>query len=155
MVIKRMKTQILNKLYRKVNLDKEMGSEWSTYRGIFDWIRLLRRIDDNKLQKLCGTDIALYIIFLRYSSRFFLAVSFLNIFALCLYLTGEPSENEGAAATGDPQLRALTIENCSASPWKIWIAFFLCLFCVTCLVLHMIFNYMMKFQQQEEAETEQ
>lgn len=47
--IRRMKTEMLSKLYRKVNLDQAMGQEWLSYSSIFDWIRLIRRIDDTKL----------------------------------------------------------------------------------------------------------
>ncbi len=58
----------LQGISRMVNLQKQMGgTEWSTYKGLWDWTKLINRIDDVKLKKLCGTDVALYIIFLRYS----------------------------------------------------------------------------------------
>ena len=48
--IKRMKTQVLSKLYRRVKLEGTLGSEWSKgYRGIGDWIKLARKVDDAKL----------------------------------------------------------------------------------------------------------
>ena len=102
-----MKTNLLNKLYRKVNLDNEMGQQWPTTRGIFEWIRLIRRIDDAKLQKLCGTDIALYIVFLRYTSHFFMFVSLINVVSVCLYVTGDPKDDSGITAMFD--MRHLTI----------------------------------------------
>ena len=86
----KLKSSLLNQVYRKLNLDNEIGAEWFTRRGLFKWIRLLKRIDDSKVQKLCGTDIALYIVFLRYSSYFFWIVTFINLVNVSLFVTGEP-----------------------------------------------------------------
>lgn len=110
-VLTHMQTSILNKLYRKLHLDNEMGNDWLATRNLFDWIRLIRRIDDAKLQKLCGTDIALYIVFLRFSSKFFLVVSLINVISVSLFVTGDPPPKE--SSSGDFSLKHLTIENCS------------------------------------------
>jgi len=92
--LKKIKTKILNKLNRKINLDKIMIDWKKSNPGIFNWLSLLNRIDDEKLQKLCGTDIALYIIWIRYSATFFSVVSLINLFVFWLYLTGKPSKED-------------------------------------------------------------
>ena len=83
---------MLDKVYRKINLDNTVTDWKKSKGGIFNWLRLLKRIDDEKLQKLCGTDVALYIIWLRYSAIFFAVVSLINILLFWLYLTGDPTE---------------------------------------------------------------
>ena len=60
--------------------------------GLFNWLSLLNRIDDEKLKKLCGTDIALYLVWIRYSAVFFSVISLSNILLFWLYLTGKPSK---------------------------------------------------------------
>jgi len=53
------------------------GAEWSAYKGLW-------------------TDVALYIIFLRYAYQFFFTISIINIFTIMIYGTGSPSqEDEG------------------------------------------------------------
>lgn len=86
--IKKMQTVVLNKVHRKIHLDMNV-QEWSKNRGGIQWIKLLGSIDDFKLQKIVGTDIALYLIWLRYCAVFFACVSFWNIFMMPFYLTGE------------------------------------------------------------------
>lgn len=144
-----MKTNLLNKLYRKVNLDKEMGQEWPATRGIFDWVRLIRRIDDTILQKLCGTDIALYIVFLRYSSHFFLLISLINMVSIILFYTGDPKPELDISSSFN--LKHLTIENSSNSAWKVWIVFHFSMVGVACLFLRMTFNYVKKYRIAEKS----
>lgn len=62
--------------------------------GIFDWIVVISRIDDEKTAKVCGTDIALYLGFLRNSARFFGIVSLMNIALLIIYATGTPQPQD-------------------------------------------------------------
>lgn len=59
--------------------------------GVFDWLKILFKISDSKLVELCGTDAALYLIFLRYSSNFFGMISIINIGFLFLYISGDPA----------------------------------------------------------------
>lgn len=93
--IKRMKTQVLSKLYRRVKLEGTLGAEWSKgYQGIGDWIKLARKVDDAKLQSLCGTDVALYISFLWYCAMFFLVITCINLISTVIYLTGSPTNDD-------------------------------------------------------------
>ena len=58
-----------------------------------DWIRILRAISDEELKLICGTDAALYIIFVRYASYFF-AISALFGFAVLfpIHVPGDPEK---------------------------------------------------------------
>ena len=66
-----MGTDDLSQVYRKINLLNQVGKVSNKKKNLCQWIKLLAKIDDSKLQKICGTDIALYIIWLRYASTFF------------------------------------------------------------------------------------
>ena len=93
--IKRMHTAVLNKAHRKINLDKNVKGDWKkTKKSLTMWIKLLRRIDDHKLQKICGTDIALYVIWLRYSAVFFGVISLINIGIILIYMSGTPKDKD-------------------------------------------------------------
>ena len=50
----------------------------------------MHKIEDSQLVKLCGTDAALYLVFLRYTSVLFAVISFINIIFLVIYITGNP-----------------------------------------------------------------
>lgn len=63
-------------------------------KGFFDWLYAIAVIDDSHLQKLCGTDTALYLIYLRYCSNLFGILMALNLVILPLYMTGEPLPND-------------------------------------------------------------
>ena len=141
--LSKLKTNLLNQVYRKLNLDNEIGADWLSNRGLFKWIRLLKRIDDSKVQKLCGTDIALYIVFLRYSSYFFWIVSIINLFSISLYLTGEPDDKSGMTRTFD--IRFLTIEHSSKTHWKVWSIFLICMLLITFFYVLMIIKYQKKY----------
>lgn len=56
------------------------------------WISTLKKIDDEKLQKIVGTDVALYLIWLRYSAVFFWSISAINFFVILMYMTGNPED---------------------------------------------------------------
>ena len=89
--ISRMKTETLNKVYRKMNLDHQI-KEWasSVDHGIWQWIKLIRSINDYKLQQICGTDVALYLVWIKYCYIFFGTISMINIIFLIIYVTGTP-----------------------------------------------------------------
>lgn len=86
---------MLNKLERKLDIHDIMQElKIEKMDGIFDWLHLVSRIDDAQVTRLCGTDSALYLIFLRYSSNMFRAISLLNIFFIVLFLTGSPLDDD-------------------------------------------------------------
>lgn len=53
------------------------------------WYSLLREYDDVQVKNICGSDGALYIVYLRYSAYFFTLLSMGNGVLIYLYLTGD------------------------------------------------------------------
>ena len=96
--LKKASSRILSKLARKLDLDQTIAS-WneklgSEEEGMFDWIKILQKIDDNKLKKIVGTDAALYLVLLKYSSMFFGFISCINLVFIWIYITGEPDPRD-------------------------------------------------------------
>jgi len=82
----------LEKMQRRIDLDRLVPGWAELHHGSknpLNWNRLLNKFSDEKVQELCGSDVALYLAFLRWSSKFFLAVSAVNVLVLYLYLFGE------------------------------------------------------------------
>ena len=67
---------------------------------IIDWYKLITSIDDQKLQKICGTDTALYLIWLRYATVFFGVISLMNIVLVIVYYNGEPMKQDDFKNSG-------------------------------------------------------
>lgn len=56
-----------------------------------DWFYILRNFTDNDLKVICGTDGALYIVFIRYAAIFFGIMSAFNLIIFVpIYATGYP-----------------------------------------------------------------
>lgn len=114
---------------------------------IIDWWKILNKIDDPKLVNICGTDVALYLIWLKYTYKFFGAITFINCFLIILYAHGTPKEETEANKENLPGytlLNKLTAENISA-PSQVICVFFLCIFLVSGMVIYFLFKYMTKF----------
>ena len=59
--------------------------------GLLDWFHILRRINDEDLKVISGTDGALYIIFIRYAAIFFSIITLINIVLFIpIYCSGDP-----------------------------------------------------------------
>ena len=59
---------------------------------MLEWFHILKNMKDDDLKVVCGTDGALYLIFNYYASRFFAALSLINLLIFVpIYLTGEPA----------------------------------------------------------------
>lgn len=112
---------------------------------------MLSQIDDEKIVKMCGTDVALYLIFLRYSSYIFGAISMFNIFFLILYLTGSPLNEDNFRLDHQKAqyaMQALTILNVTASPTKVTFCFLYSMMIVPALFFCHFLLYLSKFQDQ-------
>ena len=86
----------LRKMERVMELDSEFANWHQEYKNSTDlrhWLGLLNQIDDEMLQKLCGSDAALYLVFLRLSSLFFGFIAILNIVFIILFATGNPEDD--------------------------------------------------------------
>ena len=65
--------------------------------GPLDWIKLLKKITDEELKDLTGTDAALYLIFLRYTAVFYFVMLILSIvITIPVYISGNPLHYENA-----------------------------------------------------------
>lgn len=65
--------------------------------GPLDWIKVLKKISDDDLKIITGTDAALYIIFLRLAATFYFIMMIFSLVVLIpLYASGDPlpSDNE-------------------------------------------------------------
>ena len=89
--------------------------------GPFGWIAILRKISDEDMKMLTGTDSALYIIFLRYSWRLFLTIFVINLFVVVpIYSSGKPLPSDDAGINEHfSSLQLVTILNITASPVKV------------------------------------
>jgi hypothetical protein len=62
--------------------------------GVLAWISVLRHIKDHDLKLICGTDVALYIVFLRLSAKFFAWITVFNCAVLIpIYIMGYPESD--------------------------------------------------------------
>ena len=60
---------------------------------MLDWIRVLKAISDDEMKQICGTDAALFIIFVRYASYFFAISAVIGFVVLVpMYATGDPEK---------------------------------------------------------------
>ena len=102
------------------------------------------------MQKICGTDIALYLIWLRYASNFFGAISVMNIGFCIMYYTGDPSKQDSIINEKDGQslLQVFTILNVSDNKFKVISCFFQSMIIVAGMCLTFIFKYMTKYQEE-------
>lgn len=142
---------MLLKLERKLDLD-DLVNEWNSQKteGLFDWLKVLSKIDDEKLIKVCGTDVALYLVYLRYSSQFFGIISMMNVFFIILYLTGSPLPEDNFRLDhkrAQYAMQALTILNVTASPIKVTICFLYSMIIIPGLTLCLLLLYLTKFQE--------
>ena len=58
------------------------------------WYALLKKFNDDNVKATCGSDGALYIIFLRYSAIFFTLLSMGNVGLVYLYVSGRPENSK-------------------------------------------------------------
>ena len=141
----------LEKLQRKLDLDRVMP-EWSTLhhgtKNPLNWFRLLDMFSDNKVKELCGSDAALYLAFLRMSSKFFLTISTINCGVLYLYLTGK-NNSDKIGAKDSYAMKALTILNITGVTWKVFIVYLVALGAVVAMKIMLISVYSNMFHMDE------
>lgn len=141
-----MKIEQLNSLNRQINLENQLSSDWKNQtKGLINWFKLVRSIDDFKLQKICGTDIALYLIWLRYCSMFFMALSLINIVIITIYVSGNPVMSTDEEKD-ESILQVLTILNIQDNKVAVVSIFFYSMILVSGFVIAFQFKYMTKFQ---------
>lgn len=72
-----------------------MKSEMTKKPSFWGWIKILRNTTDDDLREICGTDCALYLVFIRLVAQCFLLLNVNNLL-ICvpMYLTGDPLPND-------------------------------------------------------------
>lgn len=114
--------------------------------GIFGWLKVLKRTNDDDLKAICGTDTALYLIFLRFAAIFFCAVTVISLLIIIpIYLSGVPLAAD--APTGfihQIGLSRITILNITAENSKPAAVFALMYILTTSIALIMLFFYWRK-----------
>lgn len=149
--------QIRDKLERKINLDEAIlnwNEQLGANDGVFDWVRLINQIDDAKLLKICGTDGALYLVFLKYSAKFFGLISIINTILMGLYATGSPLEaDDPSKMRGEVSvLQTVTILNVTDTMPKVIVCFLHAMVTIIAMTVYLLVKYMNKFNvQQYEA----
>ena len=133
-----------DKLERKINLDEALlnwNDQLGKNDGVFDWIKLINQIDDAKLLKICGTDGALYLVFLRYSAKFFGYISLINILLMAFYATGSPlMDDDGYKISDDVSvLQKVTILNVTDSMGKYILIFIHAMVTIIGMMTYLIF----------------
>lgn len=101
----------------------------------------MHKIEDSQLVKLCGTDAALYLVFLRYTSVLFAVISLINLVFLVIYITGNPRIDELLSIEKYP-MEFLTIFNVTNNTFKVSLCFIYSIIVVPSLVFAFIFRYL-------------
>ena len=55
---------------------------------------MVRAISEDQVLKLCGIDVALYLVYLKQTAQFFALISFINVIFLFLFITGSPNQDD-------------------------------------------------------------
>lgn len=95
-----------------------MGEGFAWYKSLLSFSYDLYHYDDRHVRNICGTDVVLYLIFLRYSAILFGIISLVNIVLLILYYTADDNEHYTI-------LQRLTVLNNLKNYYLMWIVFFL------------------------------
>jgi hypothetical protein len=133
-----------------------MAAHLKTF-GITDMIKLLNSIDDKKTAQVIGTDLALYLVFLRQCSFFFGSIAILNVIFIVLFLTGDPKSIDSFREHSDTMyaMQALTILNVSDSKWKVLLCFLNTVLTITAMMFNFIFSYKRHFDSMDTRKVDQ
>lgn len=107
---------------------------------------MLKKVDDESLKAICGTDGALYLIFLRYASKFFCVTTVLSmLIVIPIYLTGKANKDDSPVDVAEyVGLSRITILNITADEIKPAIIFCIIFVLYTNIALIMLFFYWKK-----------
>lgn len=114
---------------------------------MFDWFRVLWQMNDDQLKTICGTDYALYLIFLRYSAFLLFVINIFNAAVIVpIYLTGEPMPTDDYhLIEGMSNMNAATVLNVTGTRWKMIFAYVCALVLVPFIAFFMIFTFRQKY----------
>jgi len=138
-------------MQRKIDLDRLVPGWEELHHGNknpFNWNKLLNKFTDDKVQQLCGSDVALYLAFLRWASKFFFSISFVNMFVLYFYLTGE-NDSSKIVDKNSYAMSALTIMNIVGVEWKVFAVYCVAVGLVVFWYMILLALYNKKFSEEE------
>lgn len=97
---------------------RQQDIEFYRYKGFWAWVRGMVLIDDEMLRKACSSDAYIYLLYLKWCSFFFFALSVIGICFLCpFYYQGA---QDHARATF---LQKITVFEIVYSNWRVWVMF--------------------------------
>ena len=81
-------------------------------KGLFNWFKVLWNITDDNLIEINGIEYTLYLVFLRYASLFFYAITMLNLVCFIpIYLTGTPNTSPLFIVKYETTMNNITVIN--------------------------------------------
>jgi len=153
-ILKETNPDLLLKMERILELDdlvEGWSERYSKSKSLREWYGLLGQVDDTMLQKLCGSDAALYLVYLRYSSVFFSVIAAVNLIFIIFFMTGTPLSIDNFREHTDSTyaMQALTILNITDTNWKVFLCFLNTMVTVAAMCFHLIVSYTNKFKDNE------
>ena len=119
------------------------------FKQLFQWITLLNQITDDELMIICGTDGALYLVFLRYASRFFASVTVINFLVFIpIYLTGTNDDKDMRynkdMANEISFINIISLISIKGQLEQVTIVFVVMILCYTFLMFALMYTYWKK-----------
>lgn len=116
----------------------------SGFAGLFNWFRVLWKLNDEKLVELNGVDYTLYLVFLRYSAVLCATFTVFNCFCMIpLYVTGDPETH--TSTTYWSTMNVLTLLNITAVKNKMAFTFVVEMVPVAACAFVMLWKYLSKY----------
>ena len=114
---------------------------------MFHWFKVLWALDDDQLKEICGTDYALYLIFLRMTSFLLLGITLFNsIVMVPIYLTGEPMASDDYRLIDTmSNMNAATVLNITATHPKMIFAYICAIIVIPASALLMVYSFRKKY----------
>lgn len=100
-------------------------------------------MDDDQLQSICGTDYALYLVFLRMVAKLLAGITVFNSFVMVpLYTMGEPMPSDDYnLVDGMSKMNAATILNITGSANKMVFAYICAIIVIPSFAFAMIYRF--------------
>jgi len=114
--------------------------------GLFNWFRVLWKLNDEKLVELNGVDYTLYLVFLRYAAV--LCATFTAFNCVCmipLYVTGDPEPH--TSSNDWSTMNVLTLLNVTDEPNKMAFTFVLEMVPVAACAFVMLWKYLLNYSK--------
>ena len=83
---------------------------------VFGWFKALWKLDDETLRKICGTDYALYVVFLRLALKMLFLITIFNAIVIVpLYSSGDPIPSDDYKLQDMSVMNKATVLNITAN----------------------------------------